>query len=99
MSNILNSLGNKVATIGEDGMVHNLAGVKIGHISEDSHAYNNSGIRVGYFDSKGYVYKGTNHIGTIHSDGKIYDYNNHYLGKVVGDHIESGGAALLLLVR
>ena len=99
MGDILNASNHKMATIGEDGKVRNTGGIVIGRVADDARAYNNTGVAVGYYDSNGYVYKGGSHIGTVRSDGKVYDYEDHYIGKVVGDHIESGGAALLLLVR
>ena len=99
MSDILDASDHKIATIGEDGIVRNLSGANIGHVLANGQVYNNQNNKVGYYKPNGYVYKGTSHIGTIHSDGRVYDYENHYLGKVAGDHEESGGAALLLLVR
>lgn len=100
MSNILDASGNKIATIGEDGKVRNTGGIVIGHVAGSSgEVYNNMAEKVGSFRANGYVYKAGSHIGTVHSDGRVYDWQNHCVGKVVGDHIESGGAALLLLVR
>ncbi len=99
MSNILDASGHKIATIGEDGKVRNAGGVVLGHVSNDDHVFNTVGIKIGYVDSKGYVYRGGSHVGTVHGDGRVYDYEEHYLGKIIGDHIESGGAALLLLIR
>jgi hypothetical protein len=56
-------------------------------------------VKVGHYDSAGFIYEGTRHIATIKADGRVYDYEDHYIGKVAGDHIESGCAALILLVR
>ncbi len=99
MSDILDISGQKMATIGEDGRVRNTANVIIGYVSSDSEVHNASGSVVGNFGANGYVYKAGSHIGTVHGDGQVFDYENRCIGKVVGDHIESGGAALLLLVR
>ncbi len=99
MGNILDISGHKMATIREDGKVRNTAGVIMGHVSDSGEVYNNMAEKVGSFRANGYVYKAGSHIGTVHSDGRVYDYENRCVGKVVGDHIESGGAALLLLVR
>ena len=99
MGDILDISGHKMATIGEDGKIHNVSGIVLGHVAANGDVYNNMGYKVGHFAADGYVYKGVSHIGTVHSDGRVYDYNNSYIGKVVGEHIESGGAALLLLIR
>ena len=99
MSDILDVSGHKIATIGENGKVHNTANVVMGHVAADGQVYNNVNALVGNFGAQGFVYKQGNHIGTVHPDGGVYDYENHLVGKVVGDHIESGGAALLLLIR
>ena len=99
MSNILDSAGHKLATIGQDGIVYNVLGVKLGRVLDNGDVHNNSGVKIGSYRGDGYVFEAGNHIGTIHSDGRIYDYETDYIGKVAGDHMQSGGAALLLLVR
>src|SRR5258706_897788 len=99
MADILNLSGEKLVTMGEDNKVRNGMGVIIGSVLNDGDVYNNMGRKVGNVDGKGYVYEAGSHIGTVHGDGRVFDYENHCVGKVVGGHIESGGAALLLLVR
>jgi hypothetical protein len=100
MGDIFDAAGHKLATLGEDKKVRNLHTVIIGHIEQENHLYNNMERLAGRFDNQGYVYDARNMVmGKVHADGKVYDQRNIYVGKVVGDHIESGGAALLLLVR
>jgi hypothetical protein len=98
MADILDVAGHKLATIGEDGRVRNLENVIIGSVDDTGQVYNNMATVVGNFGANGYVYKAGSHFGTVHGDGRVYDYENRWIGKVVGDHIESGGAALLLLI-
>ena len=99
MSDILDASGHKMATIGQDGVVYNLAHVRLGHVDDIGNVYDDKAVKVGNYDGSGFVYEAGRHIGTIHSDGTVYNYENHCVGKVMGDHLESGGAALLLLVR
>ena len=100
MSNIIDEKGHKVATIGEDMVVHNLAGDNIGHVTDTNEVFNRENSKVGHFqESDGYVFNYNNdHIGTIRA-GKAWDLQDHWVGGVQGDHVYSGGAALLLLVR
>ncbi len=98
MGDILNMSGQKMAVIGEDGKVRNISGAILGYVSQNSQVHNERGDMVGSFGTNGYVYKGGTRIGTIHNDGRVFDAENRCVGKVVGDHMESGGAALLLLV-
>ncbi len=98
MADILNESGQKVATMSEDNKVRNLQAVVIGSVLNNGDVYSSMGQKIGHVDGRGYVYEGENHIGTVHNDGTVYDYSNHRVGKVIGGHIESGGAALLLLV-
>ena len=99
MRDILDIAGHKVATIGEDGKIHSTSGVELGHMGAESHILNKEGVAVGYFDASGHVYRDTSYMGSIYLDGNVYDQGNNHVGKVVGDHMESGGAALLLLIR
>ncbi len=100
MGDILDASGHKLATLGEDKKVRDLHSVVIGHVEQENHLYDNMEKSAGRFDNQGYVYDAMNNMmGKVHADGKVYDQRNIYVGKVVGDHIESGGAALLLLVR
>ncbi len=98
MGDIFDAAGHKLATIGEDGRVRNTAGVLLGSVANNNEVYNSKASVVGNFAGNGYVYKGGSHIGTVHGDGQVFDFENRCVGKVVGDHMESGGAALLLLV-
>lgn len=99
MSDILDAAGHKLATIGEDGHVRNMMGAVIGRVDESGKVYNGMETQVGSFRSDGGIYKVGTQVGAVHPDGRVFDWQNHYIGKIVGDHIESGGAALLLLVR
>lgn len=100
MVNILNASGHKIATIDDDGIVRGLMSVKMGRVSFNGDVYDNTGKKVGYFQENGYVYdEETRRVGIVRNDGRVYDYENHYIGKTAGGRIESGGAALLLLVR
>lgn len=99
MNNILDATNNKIATIDEQGKVHSLQGTIIGHVNADGSVWSDEGERVGHFDTQGKVFDAGVHVGTVHNDGKVYDINNHYIGKTEGGHLESGGAALLLLIR
>ena len=99
MGDILDASGHKIATIGQDWIVYNTMMVNLGHVQDNGDVYDNMGTKIGGYDGKGYVYEAGKHIGTVHSDGKVYDYENDLIGSVIGNHIQSGGAALLLLVR
>ena len=58
------------------------------------------GHKIGYFDNSGYIYdEDGRRGGLVKGDGRVYDFENHYAGKIVGAHIQSGAAALLLLIR
>ncbi len=98
MADIQDASGQKLGSIGEDNKVRNLEGAVIGSVSSDGQVYS-IGQEIGHVDGRGYVYEGATHVGTVHPDGRVFDAENHPVGKIVGDHIESGGAALLLLVR
>ena len=99
MSNIFNSAGHKMAVIGDDKRIRNLTGTVLGYITDDDDIHDSSGSKVGYFEANGYVFEGTERVGIVRGDGRTYDEENHYVGKTVGDHIQAGGAALLLLIR
>jgi hypothetical protein len=99
MGEIYNAANQKVATIGDDGKVRSITGNLLGEVIQNGDVYNNTSSHIGSIESNGYVYQGATHIGTVHPDGRVFDAENHYAGKVVGAHMESGGAALLLLVR
>lgn len=99
MGDIYDASGHKMAKIGQDGIVYNTAGVRLGKVLDNGEVHNSNGIKIGRYDGNGYVYEGVNRIGALRENGKVYDYDDHYVGKVIGDHEESGGAALLLLVR
>ena len=99
MGDILDVSGHKMATIGEDNKVRDLQNVIIGSVLNNGEVFDIKGQKLGHVDGRGYVYEAGNHIGTVNSDGRVYDYENHWVGKISGGHIESGGAALLLLVR
>ena len=98
MADILDASGDKVATMGEDNKVRNLQGVVIGSVSNTGEVWS-IGRKIGTVDGEGRVYEVGRCIGDVRGDGTVYDSTNHYMGKVEGGHIQSGGAALLLLVR
>ena len=101
MADIFSTSGRKLATMDESGEFEVCAsgsGSLLGRISEASYVYNAHGETVGSVGSNGYIYKGSSHIGTVQSDGDVYDSKNTRVGKVTGGHIEAAGAALLLLV-
>ncbi len=99
MGDIYNSANQKMATIGQDGIVYNILRAKLGRVLDNGDVRNIKEVKIGSYDSSGYVYEGARRIGKIKSDGRIYDYENDYVGKVIGANMQSAGAALLLLVR
>lgn len=99
MSDIYDASGHKLATMGEDNKVRNLQNVVVGSVLDNGDVYSAANQKIGNVDGKGYVYEAGSHVGSVHPDGLVYDYQNHCIGKVVGGHTESAGAALLLLVR
>lgn len=99
MNNILDGANHVVGSIDELGKVHDVHGKVLGHVTSDGHVFSDEGEKVGYFDTKGYIYDVTIHVATVHGDGRVFDQQNHYLGKTEGGHLESGGAALVLLIR
>ncbi len=99
MNNILDATGYKIGSIDEQGNVHDVNGRVLGRVSSDCHVFSDEGEKVGYFDTQGHIYDAGKHVATVHNDGKVYDNENHYLGKTEGGHLESGGAALVLLIR
>lgn len=56
MNNILNASGNKMATIGQDGIVYNTMGVSLGRVQDNGDVYDNMGNKVGSYDGKGGMY-------------------------------------------
>jgi hypothetical protein len=99
MGNIFNTNNQKLAVIRDDGTIWSTSGSKFGHISAD-HIYDKEGNKAGYMDANGHVFNVSgSHIGTVQNTGGVHDIEGHHVGKVVGDHMEMGGAALLLLVR
>jgi len=98
MSDILNALNQKIGVMGEDNKVRNAQNVVIGSVLNNGDVWNLER-KIGNVDGRGYVYEGGTHIGTVTNDGMVRDYNNHPVGKVKGSHLQSGGAALLLLLR
>ncbi|OGZ66664.1 MAG: hypothetical protein A3C50_02140 [Candidatus Staskawiczbacteria bacterium RIFCSPHIGHO2_02_FULL_43_16] len=98
MSDILDIDGYKIGSISEDGKVHNKKGYAIGRVSIDGNVFNASGGKVGTFKPDGHVYKMGEYVGDVKTDGKVYDNDEDYVGRVKGEHIISGGAALLLLI-
>jgi len=98
MNNILDASNHKVGSIDEQGVVHDFNGKVIGKVVGDD-VFSDEGEKVGYFDTKGYIYDVTVHNATVHNDGRVFDNENHYLGKTEGGHFQSGGAALALLIR
>lgn len=99
MGDIYDESGHKMATIGQDGIVYNLTRVKLGRVDENGDVFDIANRKIGSFEGNGYVYEGTRHIGTVYGDGRVCDYELDIIGNIKGDHIQSGGAALLLLVR
>jgi len=99
MGDILDEAGHKVAKIGQDGIVKNVTGIKMGTVKDNGDVLNKVGQKIGSYDGSGNVYEAGRKIGSVHSDGKVFDYELDCIGSVKGDHIISGGAALLLLVR
>jgi len=97
MSNILNASRQKVATLEENGEVRNMENTIIGYVHPDGNVYDEKMDHIGDFRPDGNIYRGATHIGMIKA-GKAYNVNGQYEGEVAGDHIESGCAALLLLI-
>ena len=98
MSKIFDAADHAVATIDEEGHVYTMEGHAIGRVGEDEHVYNTNGNIVGSFDGRGQVYHEGRLIGTVRGN-RVFDAHDHYVGKVEGPHGETGGAALLVLVR
>ena len=98
MADIFNAAGQKMATMNDDNKVRDLQGKVIGSVLNNGDVYNISR-KIGYIDDEGDVYEAGSRVGEVRPDGRVFDYEEKYVGKIVGGHIESGGAALLLLVR
>jgi len=98
MNNIVDALNHKVGSIDEQGVVHDFNGKVIGKVVGDD-VFSDEGEKVGYFDTRGYIFDVNIHVATVQNDGRVFDMKNHYLGKTEGGHFQSGGAALVLLIR
>ncbi len=99
MGDIFDEANHKLGKVGQDGYVFNATGNKIGRILDNGDVQNAKWIKIGSYDGSGRVFEGTRHIGDVHGDGKVYDYEKDMIGLIKGDHIMGGGAALLLLFR
>ena len=99
MSDLLDVLGHKMGTMGEDFVVRDAKNAVRGHVTLNGEVFSVDNKKVGYFLENGYIYKGTSHVGTVNSTGDIVDYENQHIGRVTGGHVMLGAAALLLLLR
>lgn len=98
MSEIFNSANQKIGYMEENNHVRNAKGVVVGSVLNNGDVYNTAS-KIGKVDGRGFIWEGGRHAGTVFPDGVVRDYSNQIVGRVVGGHIYSGGAALLLLLR
>lgn len=99
MGDILDEAGHKLGSLGQDGYVYTLDRRKIGRVLDNGDVQDTAFHKIGSYDGSGRVFEQTRQIGTVKGDGKVYDHENDMVGKVQGDHMIGGGAALLLLFR
>jgi len=99
MAYLFDASGHKIAKIGDDERVRNMAGVSIGKVAFNGDVYNGMGEKVGTVEENGDIYQEGKKIGTVKNNGDVFDYEGRRVGKVAGGNVKLGGAALLLLAR
>ncbi len=100
MTTLKDAAGHVIATISKDLVVSDTKGKKLGQVFLNGDVWNREG-KVGTFsENNGYVYKGSQYIGTIDSIARtVKDYEMTIVGRIEGEHVMLGGAALILLAR
>lgn len=99
MGDILNEAKQKLGTIDQNGYVWNVRHEKIGRVLDNGDVQNIKAMKIGSYEGNGYVFESGRKIGSVKSDGKVYDHEMDLIGFTKGDHMIGAGAALLLLFR
>ena len=99
MAKLLDESNRPVGTIDDDGIVRNNTNTQWGRVDLYYRSvHDKANAKVGYYDVNGHIFdENGSPKGSVDNNGIVKDYNTTIIGKVEGGHIDSGGAALLLL--
>jgi sporulation protein YlmC with PRC-barrel domain len=99
MASIYKSGHNVIGRIESNGYVYDQGGEYMGKVV-DGDVYDKSGEYVGKVDASGAVYDFSGEfVGKVADDGTVFDADDNEIGESESPHMQSGGAALLLLFR
>ncbi len=100
MGYIYNTANQKVARIDDQGDVFSaVTGKHLGKVHSGGEVFDTNALKEGHIDSQGKIFDLKKQVGSVHSDGGIYDIEGHHLGRTEAPHVEFGAAAFLILVR